>query len=221
MSRLMSSSVRAAFAAATLAAGLIATPAMAQDGQFLRQIFGQIGLLPPEKDPIEYRERPNLVVPKDTSRLRSPEDADPAQRNAAWPNDPDVDARRRADAARNAPSSELLSGRRSIDGARLSTDELARGRTARGTPQAEPNFTRNDQAGVRVSPEEWSRISRTSDQSPQLAAGVEPPRQYLTDPPKGLRTPAAGAVIRRTNDGPAEGLIAGSDRPKDAWRRLD
>lgn len=217
MSRSILAPLRAVLAGAVVACGLMTTPAVAQDGMLLRQIFGQIGILPAEKDPIDYNERPGLVVPKDTTRLRSPEESDPARRNAAWPNDPDLEARRKAEAARNAPSAELLSGRRTIDGARVSNEEIARSRTARGTTPHDPKFTQNDHAGVRVSPEEWSKISRTSDTASTITPGVEPPRQYLTDPPKGLRMPAAGAPIKRTNDGPAEGLIAGNDRPKSVY----
>ena len=196
--------------------GLVA-PASAQDGLFMRQILGTIGIFPEEKPEIEYRERPGLVVPKELRKLRRPEDGDPAQRNAAWPVDPDLEARRREEARRLEPS-DLLRGRRSVDGKVLTPDELARGRVARGRDLGEPNFTRNDQDGVRVSPEEWSKISRPQNQTPTYAAGTEPPRQYLTDPPTGLRVPASNAPFVRTMED-AEPIDNG--RPKDAWKRLD
>jgi hypothetical protein len=221
MSRFLSFSLRGGLAALALAAGFAATPAMAQDGQTLRRIFGQIGLLPPaDKEEIIYHDRPGLVVPKDLNRLRTPEEGDPEQRNARWPNDPDRERRRQDEARRNLPSAELMSGRRATDGARVGLDEAGRSRVARGTPMGEPDFTRNDQAGVRVSAEEWSRVSRAADAGPRIAPGTEPPRQYLTDPPRGLRIPAAGAPIARTQDGPREDLLD-NGRPQDAWRRLD
>jgi hypothetical protein len=210
---------RIGISAAALVAGFLATPAFAQDGNFMRQVLGHIGIFPPEKDPITYNDRPGLVVPKDTNRLRPPEEADPSQRNAAWPVDPDRERRRLEEARRNQPAEQLL-GRRAVDGRRLTVDELAAGRVQRGTPMGEPRVPGNDKAEVRVGPEEWSRISRTATAGPALTPGVEPPRQYLTDPPVGLRMPAAGAPVARTNDGPAPELLE-NNRPGDAWRRLD
>lgn len=221
MSRSFSLSLRGGLAVLALAAVSVTTPAVAQDGNFLRQIFGQIGLLPPaDKEEIVYHDRPGIVVPKDLNRLRTPEEGEPEQRNARWPNDPDRERRRQEEARRNVPSAELMSGRRAVDGARVGLDEAGRSRVVRGTPMGEPNFTRNDQAGVRVSPEEWSRISRQAEAGPGITPGTEPPRRYLTDPPQGLRVPAAGAPIARTQDGPRPDMID-NGRPQDAWRRLD
>lgn len=64
-------------------AALAPLPAMAQEGLLMRNMLGKMGLLPEEKDPIEYRERPGLVVPKDLNKLREPEPEDAARRQAA------------------------------------------------------------------------------------------------------------------------------------------
>ncbi len=48
----------------------------------MRNMLGKLGLFPEEKDPIEYRERPGLVVPRDLNRLPTPENEDAAKRQA-------------------------------------------------------------------------------------------------------------------------------------------
>jgi hypothetical protein len=195
-------------------------PAQAQDGIGMRQIFGAIGLLPRvDREPIEYRDRPTLVVPKDLNALRNPEQSDTHTQNPAWPVDPDVEERKRELARRNVAAPELLSrNQRPLDGARLSIDDLRSGRAQRGAVMGKPSIPGNDKSGVRLSPDEWAAQQRQA-QGPSYAPGTEPPRVYLTDPPRGLRQPAAGAPVRRTNDGQAPEFD--NFRPTDVWRRLD
>lgn len=194
-----------------------ATPVQAQDGLAMRNIFGKLGLLPEEKDPIEYRERPGLVVPKDTGKLRQPEDQ-PVQARAGgqWPVDPDVEARKREQARRNQPIFIPLKAD-AAEGGRLKLNELAAGRSARGTQMGETGVPRNDKDGVVASVQEMTAGDKQSS-IPSYAPGTEPPRKYLTDPPVGLRIPSAGAPAgKRTVDDPTV------DRFKvdNAWKRLD
>lgn len=192
--------------------------ASAQEGMLMRNMLGKLGLFPEEKDPIEYRERPGLVVPKDLNRLPTPENEDAAKRqaNAQWPRDPDVLDRERERQRRNMP---ILAPLRSdpAEGGRLSVNELAAGRSTRGAKVGEGASPRNDYDGVRAPISEMLAGNRTGT-TPTYPPGTEPPRRYLTDPPTGLRIPSANARVgRATSDGPAV------DRFKvdDAWRRLD
>jgi hypothetical protein len=199
---------------------VVMAPAQAQDGIGMRQIFGAIGLLPrTDREPIEYRDRPTLVVPKDLNNLRNPEQADAHTQNPTWPVDPDVEERKREMARRNVAAPELLSrNQRTTNGARLGIDDLRSGRAQRGAVMGEPAVPNNDKSDVRISPDQWAAQQQQA-QAPSYASGTEPPRVYLTDPPRGLRQPAAGAPVRRTTDGPAPDFD--NFRPQDAWRRLD
>lgn len=198
--------------------GMAATaPAMAQDGLLMRNIFGKIGILPEEKDPIDYNERPALIVPKDAAKLRPPEEAGAHSKNAQWPVDPDVQERKRELARRNASVITPLKSDPS-EGGLLSLDELAKGRSARGAKMGESVSPNNDKAGVRMSPDEWSVQSKQAN-APSYVPGTEPSRRYLTDPPKGLRVYSSDAPIARTTEAP---LTTGrADRPDSAWKRLD
>ncbi|MFY8113060.1 MAG: hypothetical protein ACOVOC_02545 [Rhabdaerophilum sp.] len=199
-------------------AALAPLPAMAQEGLLMRNMLGKIGLLPEEKDPIEYRERPGLVVPKDLNKLREPEPEDAARRQAAgqWPRDPDVVDRERERQRRNLPIFPSFAADPN-EGGRLSVDALAAGRSARGARIGESGVPRNDKDGVRLSIQEM-KAADASGGRPTYPPGTEPPRRYLTDPPTGLRIPSTAAPAnRRTVDGPA----VDDSRPNDVWRRLD
>jgi hypothetical protein len=208
---------RSALALAGLVLASALAPAQAQDGLAMRNIFGKIGLLPEEKDPIEYRERPALVVPKNTEKLRQPEpEGAQTKANGQWPVDPDVQDRAREAARRNQPIFAPLKADAS-EGGRLSLGEMARGRSARGIEMGETGVPRNDKDGVRASIQEMTRLDQQT-QAPSYPPGTEPPRKYLTDPPTGLRIPSAGAPVgKRTQDDPTV------DRFKvdNAWKRLD
>ncbi|MGL5448496.1 MAG: hypothetical protein ACRDBL_14410 [Rhabdaerophilum sp.] len=208
-----------ALALAFLMAALPTLPAQAQDGIGMRNILGAIGILPRvDRDPIEYRDRPTLVVPKDRAALRNPESAEAHTQNPAWPTDPDVLERRREQERRRAPAQQLLDrNQNTVDGTRVGMDEIRSGRAQRGTVMGESTLE-NDKSGVRLSPAEWSRQQQATQTGPTYAPGTEPPRQYLTDPPRGMRQAATGAPMRRTQEQPAG---FDNNRPDDTWRRLD
>ncbi len=164
----------------------------------MRHILGSIGLL---RAWIASRSsiarRPTLVVPKDTTALRNPEDPEAHERNPSWPVDPDVTERKKEQARRRAPAPELLAGQ-SVDGRRLSMDEIRAGRAPVGAQMTEGSWG-NDKTGIRLSPSEWA--AGTPANAPSYPPGTEPPRRYLTDPPKG-RQAAAGAPMKRTQETP-------------------
>lgn len=207
---------RAALALAALVLMSLATPASAQNGLLMRNIFGNLGILPEEKDPIEYRERPGLVVPKELNKLRQPEQEAAARANGQWPVDPDVEERKANEARRKMTVFAPLKADAS-EGNRVKLDEMARGRSVRGAQMGESGVPRNDTDGVRASIQEMTQKDKLAN-GPSYPPGTEPPRRYLTDPPTGLRIPSAAAPAgKKTVDDPTV------DRFKvdDAWRRLD
>lgn len=206
---------RGALALAALVLMSLGAPANAQNGVLMRNIFGNLGLLPEEKDPIEYRERPGLVVPKELGKLRQPED-EPSKANSQWPVDPDVEERKANEARRKLTVFAPLKADAS-EGNRVKLDEMARGRSVRGAQMGENGVPRNDKDGVRASVQEMTEKDKVAN-APSYPPGTEPPRQYLTDPPVGLRIPSAAAPAgKKTSDDPAV------DRFKvdNAWKRLD
>jgi hypothetical protein len=180
---------------------VVAMPAHAQNGLVMRNIFGKLGLLPEDKDPIEYRERPSLVVPKDLGKLRQPEKPVQHTRNGQWPVDPDAVERERERKRRNQPIFAPLKTDAS-EGGRLSLEEMRRGRIANGATIGESGVPRNDKDGVRLDIQQMEAAGKTAS-APTYPPGTEPPRVYLTDPPKGLRIPSSSAPVgKRTTDGP-------------------
>jgi hypothetical protein len=198
---------RAAFVV-LLVAG--ASPAFAQVEVITRMLGNALGLSNDQEEPIQYRERAPLVVPPGTTggQLRPPAPAGAERGN--WPRDPDVEARRRAAADRQRPiinpsDRDLLRP--------MTTDEIRAGR------QAGREVTRNPQALVRDN--EMANTlggvqalrqmdARTAAEDNGLRPGFEPRREYLTDPPSGLRMPAGNAPIRVTRDKAEAQQVTGS-----------
>ncbi|MBA4270244.1 MAG: hypothetical protein C0447_12610 [Methylobacterium sp.] len=184
-----------------LAGGLVlaAQPALAQEGTLFKNLMeGVIGGRP--GDDIEYRQRPPLVVPPN-STLPRPQ-APASTRNAAWPNDPDVAARRAEAEASRVPVFNPNWRNNPV----LSQEELRRGRTTRdaGRPViAEDHNNYNNQiAPIRVGRELASRQNQTA--LDQLTYGSEPPRRTLAEPPVGYRRPVGSAPLGPGQGGPVE-----------------
>ena len=193
----------------------MSAPAQAQDGRYMRSMLGSLGVLPEDKDPIEYRERPGLVVPKELDKLRRPEDPNAKTANGQWPVDPDAVERAREKARRQTPAIFSLSSDPN-EGGRLGVNDLAAGRTARGTKLGEGAIPRNDKDGVLASIQEMTEFDNKS-RTPSYPPGTEPPRRYLTDPPTGLRIPSAQAPVgKRTYDNPLEDTFK-----SDLWKRAE
>ncbi|BCB20885.1 hypothetical protein [Bosea sp. ANAM02] len=183
-----------------IAGGLVlgASPAFAQEGSlvynFMQGVFGKGG----EAD-IDYRARAPLVVPPNSTLPRPQQSA--SERNAAWPNDPDV--QRRRDAANPAPYEEPL-GLKNI--ARMSPEEIRRGRTTRAPrgpqfPEDDNNYN-NIIKPIVVGREMAARQAKIDENA--AAYGSEPPRRTLTEPPTGYRRPAATAAVGPGARGPVE-----------------
>jgi hypothetical protein len=195
--------VAAAFAVATSALAL-SGPARAGDdnssGNPLESLLSFTGMQPDkEKDNIDYRARPPLVVPPSVT-LPPPVSAS-ATRPASWPVDPDEAARRRAaaDSRRPAPQVNVSSGNAFNDGSGvLSKSELLAGRA--GKPDADPRSPTSecqvDSGNAACGGNSiWDRLKAkfglAKGDDDVVAAGVEPPRDYLTEPPVGYRKPTS------------------------------
>ncbi|PZU94596.1 MAG: hypothetical protein DI527_03210 [Chelatococcus sp.] len=178
---------------------LAGSPAFAQEGvlfqNLMKGVFGG-----GEGQDIEYRQRPPLVVPPN-STLPRPQDPASA-RTAAWPNDPDVARRREEKAATRVPTFNPNWRNNPM----LSQEELRKGRIARGeeAPQvaADHNNYNNQIQPIVVGRQLAARHNQADVDA--LQYGAEPQRRLLTEPPTGYRRPASTAALGPGARGPVE-----------------
>lgn len=174
--------------------------ARAQEGIFMKDLLGSLGVIPEDKPRIEYRERAPLVLPPKAT-LPAPV-AKPADvRNANWPKDPDVQAEKRREARARLPAgtderSQMLRDQNVT----LSVDELRAGRRAGAgipsEPDLRPNLDHRDALWVNPDVLRKQRMNGGDTDDAPLVAGVEPRRKTLVEPPTGFRAPSANAKIR-------------------------
>lgn len=197
---------RARALSALLAGGLVlaALPAAAQEGMLFQNLMRNLGVLPGGGDEIEYRERPPLVVPPNAQLPRPQEAA--AGSNPAWPNDPDVAARREQ---QNSLLRPAATRRDRQNNPLLSQEELRQGRIAGGraaAPASEGTKGYEENiAPIRIGRDVAAR--RNADAEANLRYGVEPRRRLLTDPPTGYRMPASTARLGPGQQGPREDTV--------------
>src|SRR6266849_1389942 len=166
------------------------------DTKFLKGMLRGLGLRNGQEAGIEYKERPPLVVPPSRD-LPAPATAGSlAATNPSWPADPDE---KRRSAERKARAE-----RKSYDvykaGDPLKPNELAAGRTdkpAMKTGQGPDHSPEMTPSQLGYTGGLWSSIlglgkTFTGEKDVETAKFVrEPPRDSLTDPPVGYRTPSA------------------------------
>jgi hypothetical protein len=202
--------------AAALAAGLVALPAVVQAQGILDIGRVILGLPTEQKEPIDYRERAPIVVPP-SQNLRPPAETVPAeQRRANWPQDPDVQARRRAAEDSRKPVDFSSTFQPIGTSRRLTLEEIRAGRVAGAEvprtptsvgPRATEGFT-NIYGGI-TTINELDKRDAAKAANGDLAR-AEPKREFLTDPPTGLRRPADNAAFRATR----EGRVGTREEPK-------
>ena len=165
------------------------------DAKFMRGLLRGLGLRNGQEPGINYQERPPLVVPPSRDLPVPAKAGSLAATNPAWPADPDEkkrNAERKARAERKPYNPDT-------DGNPLRPDELAVGKTnkpavatVRG-PDRSPEMTPSElgyTGGL------WSSFlslgkSFSKDKEPEIGKFVrEPPRNALTDPPVGYRSPS-------------------------------
>jgi hypothetical protein len=189
---------QSALLAACAAAGLLtAAPAWAinDDGRggIYESLMDMVGMgEKSDPPPIAYRERSPLVVPP---KLDLPDPQQPAsQRAAAWPTDQEIVRARKKATENNARG--MAKYNESNGGERLSAQEQREMRSA-GKPEspvsgpaAGCSMDPFDKSGCSPS-EYWSKLAvvPASKDETTLQAGVEPEREYLTQPPKGFLKP--------------------------------
>jgi hypothetical protein len=158
----------AAFAAGALAG---AGGAAAQEGMFMKDLLGTMGIIPKERPPIEYRARAPLVLPP-KMELREPADSRAVQAaHPQWPNDPDVLAARRREADARTPVTQT-ERRRLEQNPTLSIHEIRQGRRPGAEIPTAPVVRRGDNA-----PRLPGRASRREKQGrcgPLLVGGAGP-----------------------------------------------
>jgi hypothetical protein len=193
------------FSATTLSAVPVQAQGLLDFGKIL------LGLPTDTKDPIDYRERAPLVVPPNQNLRPPSETADVAQRRANWPQDPDVLARRKAaEDARKPVMVDAVTGRDGTIGRRMTIQEIRAGRVAGAeVPKVPQPVILNDRdlhnvhGGV-TTINEMDRLSaqqQAANTAGNKDARAEPQREFLTDPPSGLRKPSEKAAFRSTREG--------------------
>jgi hypothetical protein len=167
------------------------------DQKLIRSILRGLGLRNGQEAGIEYKERPPLVVPP-TRDLPPPQTiGSVAQRNPAWPVDPD-EKRRQAEKKANAERKRFVL---EDELRQLSPQELNAVKPGPPGPggRAPPSV---DVPGPALTPDElgfknsmWADMlglgkffGKGEDEVTRFTR--EPPRLSLTDPPAGYRTPS-------------------------------
>jgi hypothetical protein len=158
--------------------------------KFIKGLFGIS-----DKDSINYRERPPLVVPPNLGRLPAPE-TNAALNSPAWPKDPEaVERKKRAQVKKSQrPRTDF------DDDRPLTPGELAAGRKSGGgtlpTPTGPQDLGSQSDHAQRPSELGYkgglfnSLFKDTSKPEVATFAG-EPARNDLTKPPPGYQTPSA------------------------------
>lgn len=175
---------------------LAVSAASAQEGVAMKNLLGNIGIIPKDPPKIDYRERAPLVLPPKAD-LRAPVAGGSIEARAAnWPKDPDVVAARKE--ATEASLPDRLTERYKLDkGDRLSIEEMRAGRKVGGGQGMQVYGDRRDDKS-RLSPDE---LKLPQEELAKLSAntkGLE--RRYLSDPPQPLLQAAAGAPLKASQD---------------------
>ena len=184
--------------AALLGASLARAQAPQEDTNPVNSMLGFFGMqFDKDKEEIDYRARAPIVVPP---RLDLPNPKQVAH-NADWPKDPDIEARRHAAAAAQRPAPQITPNTR----VELSQRELDGNR--RALPTAGPPDECQAGAGTPIclyTPWKILQSMAGGGKPDTVEPGVEPPRNYLTEPPAGYRmaTAPAKATMEPPKDAP-------------------
>ncbi len=190
MTKIFRRSQIAIMAASAMAGLFMAAPAFAINddgrGSTIESLLDMVGMGDKkESDTIQYRERSPLVVPPKMD-IPTPQ-ARPSQKAEAWPQDQEVVRARKKQAESN---SRVMSKFIDTNGGEKLTPEEMRAMRTPGASSAGPATSCKmdpfDKGACSVA-EYWGNLSAKTEKKDELTlqAGVEPPREYLTQPPKG------------------------------------
>lgn len=152
-----------------------------------------------DKDKIDYRERPPLVVPPNTGNLPRPETS-AVNTTPAWPKDPEiVERNKRQKANRNQKRKSFEEEARPLTPAELD----APGRAARGSSRPNPTGPQDSEGADNraLRPNELGykggllgNLFKNNTEAEAATFTQEPTRTDLTQPPPGYQTPSSGQV---------------------------
>ncbi len=191
----------------------LALPSTARADDWWNSVLGFVGWGPNKTDQgIDYTARPALVVPP---KMDLPPPQTAAAKPADWPNDPDAATRRaaEADSRRPAPPSPVADATDNDDDTgdqpASKAQKPAAGKDAKNLDWIGSKSAGLSGAGTSVfsggsgglsmpnfditNISTWNPFSAHDDTKEvrTLKVGVEPPREYLTQPPAGYRSPVA------------------------------
>jgi hypothetical protein len=180
------------------------TAARAEEGnQTLRQVFGLITGDTGQKDTdgIDYRERPPLVLPP--KMALPPPQASLEKPDPAWPNDPDAGRIKKLRAESKAPARQV---NEATANPHITQAELEKGRVTASNPTSPQQNPCDNSTAPECLYTPWSVLKKVTDsgkdEQDTLRPGEEPAREYLTEPPPGLRKPTR--VVKATREAPKE-----------------
>lgn len=152
-----------------------------------------------DKDKIDYRERPPLVVPPNVSALPPPE-VNAVNNSPAWPKDPEiVEHNRRVKASKNQRRKTFEEEARALTPAELD----APGRAARGSSRPNPTGPQDSEGpdNRALRPDELGskgsllgNLFKDNTKPESATFTREPERVDLTQPPPGYQTPSSAQV---------------------------
>ena len=185
----------------------LAAPAAAQDFMSsvpMKSALATLGIIAPDRDPIEYHERAPLVVPK-TMDLPQPIAGGAADRNADWPVDPEV-AKKAKEKAENLEPVTGAHSTRMPDNPKLDIKTMLG--LSSSTPPIQPagpqpyeSGSKNESGyipnGVLRAQGQQFAAQQMPDHEDEIRPGYEPRRRYLTDPPAGYRRPSDKAAFKK------------------------
>lgn len=151
-----------------------------------------------DKPDIDFRERPKLVVPRNMDL--PPPQTDRGARAANWPKDQEIVRRQQAAAAARAPRESVNINRNPT----ISPTELMKGRSASfgGGEEICPTKINGVPDCSALTPADKLKqvfsLNGGSGSEAPAAPGVEPARDYLTEPPSGYRAPRQ--VLKATRE---------------------
>jgi hypothetical protein len=159
--------------------------------KFIKGLFGIN-----DRDSINYRERPPLVVPPNLGRLPQPETNNVATTSPAWPKDPEIVERKKRAAAKK---NERRKSSEEDDRALLPSELDAPGRKPAGSTVLNPTGPqdaetdawrprRPDELGYKGGL--FGSLFKDNSKPEVATFSGEPARSDLTQPPPGYRTPS-------------------------------
>lgn len=182
----------------------LTSTAQAEEGVLFKNLLGKMGVIDEERDPISYHERAPLALPPGVGAGRLPTPQAPAAKRAEnWPDDADLQRRRRETAERRKPV-PFPNDNRPQDGGRLSVYEMeriSRKPQHAGDPSQPAEVKGEGRSSTWVDPDVL-RSTATKETGDKLDPNFEPKRDSLLQPPSGYRKPAPGAPIRATREAP-------------------